>query len=104
MNTKVEAKAEKEYHVDLCEMDMFFKPHKDSNHLNAQDVVHTLVEQAKNLASIGVCQYSGDLKNNECNLNHDAMMGLFWDIQCKLKMIDKILPKAFKYDEHSVID
>lgn len=94
------AKVEKEYVVELCEVTEYFVQHEKSNHLNAQDVVHTLVEQAKNLASVGMALHmdgeDGYLVNDEMLLN------LFWDIKTKLELVDKQLSKAFKYDEHSV--
>ena len=39
------AKVEKEYVVELCEVAEYFVQHEKSNHLNAQDVVHNLIEQ-----------------------------------------------------------
>ena len=96
MNSKVK----KEYFAELCQVQDFFVPHADSNHLNAQDVVHTLVEQAKNLSSVGMALHmdggDGYLVNDEIILN------LFWDIKTKLELVDKQLSKAFKYDEHSI--
>lgn len=94
------AKVEKEYVAELCELPEYFVQHKDSNHLNAQDVVHTLVEQAKNLASVG--QLLWDETDKKYNCSDDTLFNLFWDIETKLKLIDKQLSKAFKYDEHSV--
>ena len=94
------AKVEKKYVVGLCEVAEYFVQHEKSNHLNAQDVIHTLVEQAKNLSSVGMALHmdggDGYLVNDEVILN------LFWDIETKLKLIDKQLSKAFKYDEHSI--
>ena len=51
------AKVEKEYVVELCEVAEYFVQHEKSNHINAQDVIHTLVEQAKNLSSVGMALY-----------------------------------------------
>ena len=94
------AKVEKEYVVELCEVAEYFVQHEKSNHINAQDVIHTLVEQAKNLSSVGMVLYmdggDGYLVNDEIILN------LFWDIKTKLDLVDKQLSKAFKYDEHSI--
>lgn len=90
------AKVEKKYVVELCEVAEYFVQHEKSNHLNAQDVIHTLVEQAKNLSSVGMALYmdggDGYLVNDEVILN------LFWDIKTKLDLVDKQLSKAFKYD------
>ena len=94
------AKVEKEYVVELCEVAEYFVQHEKSNHLNAQDVIHTLVEQAKNLSSVGMALHmdggDGYLVNDEVILN------LFWDIKTKLDLVDKQLSKAFKYDEQSI--
>lgn len=93
------AKVEKEYKVELCEVQEYFKPHTDSNHLNAQDVIHTLVTQTENLASVGMLLHMDGGDGYMCA--DEVILNLFWDIQTKLKLIDKQLSKAFKYDEHS---
>lgn len=94
MNAKLKH-AEKPYNVDLCKLQKFFIPHAESNHLNAQDVVHTLVEQAKNLAHVGNLLHD-DTEGYECS---DAIIqNLFWDLSTKLEMIDKVLSQAFRYD------
>ncbi len=49
--------SKKPYNPALCNVDAFYIPHAEANHLNAQDVIHSLVTQAKTLATIGVCQY-----------------------------------------------
>ena len=90
MNIKVE----KDYVPELAEVVEYFVPHADSNHLNAQDVVHTLIEQAKNLASVG--QLLWDETDKKYNCSDDTLFNLFWDIETKLKLIDKQLCKAFE--------
>ena len=94
------AKVEKEYVVELCEVAEYFVQHEKSNHLNAQDVVHTLVEQAKNLASVGMCLHMDGEDGYLCS--DEMLLNLFWDIKTKLELVDKQLSKAFKYDEHNV--
>lgn len=94
------AKVKKEYVVELCEAEQYFVPHEKSNHLNAQDVVHTLIEQAKNLASVGCLLHNDGGEGYLCD--DQIILGLFFDIETKLKLIDKQLSKAFKYDEHSI--
>lgn len=94
------AKVKKEYVVELAEVEEYFIPHADSNHLNAQDVVHKLIEQAKNLASVGCLLHNDGGDGYLCS--DEIILGLFWDIETKLKLIDKQLSKAFKYDEHSI--
>ena len=94
------AKVKKEYVVKLCEVAEYFVQHEKSNHLNAQDVVHTLVEQAKNLSSVGQLLHMDGGDGYLCS--DETILNLFWDIETKLKLIDKQLSKAFKYDEHSI--
>lgn len=92
MNSKVK----KEYFVELCQVQNFFVPHADSNHLNAQDVVATMVAQAKNLADVGNLLHH-DKEGYECS---DAILqNLFWDISTKLEMIEKVLSQSFRYEE-----
>lgn len=98
MNTKLKH-AEKPYNVCLGELQTFFIPHAESNHLNAQDVIHTLVTQAKNLAHVGNLLHD-DKEGYNCS--DDIIQNLFWDLCTKLEVIDKVLSQAFRYDEHSV--
>ena len=93
------AKVEKDYVVELAEVQEYFIPHADSNHLNAQDVVHTLLEQAKNLSSVGMALY---MDGGGYMVNDEVILNLFWDIKTKLDLVDKQLSKAFKHNEHSV--
>lgn len=95
MNAKVE-NVEKEHKVELCEVEEYFTPHEDSNHLNAQDIIHVLLEQAKNSASVGMLLHMDGGEGYLCSDN--TLLTLFWDIETKLKLIDKQLSKAFKYD------
>ena len=95
MNKQVK-NVEKEYKVELCEVTEYFVQHEDSNHLNAQDIVHVLLEQSKNLASVG--QLLWDESDNKYNVSDEILFNLFWDIETKLKLLDKQLSKAFKYD------
>lgn len=94
------AKVKKEYVVKLCEVTEYFVQHEKSNHLDAQDVVHTLVEQAKNLASVGMALYMDG--EDSYLVNDEMLLNLFWDIKTKLELVDKQLSKAFKCDEHSI--
>lgn len=89
--------SKKPYNPALCNVDEFYIPHAEANHLNAQDVIHSLVTQAKTLATIGVCQYEQEDKQTVCKMNNEHMQNLLWDIQTKLDMINKILPTAFDY-------
>ena len=94
------AKVEKEFFPELAEVEEYFKPHADSNHLNAKDVVHTLLEQAKNLSSVGQLLHMDGGDGYLCS--DETILNLFWDIETKLKLIDKQLYKAFNHNEHSV--
>lgn len=90
------AKVEKDYVVELAEVAEYFTPHKDSNNLNAQDVISTLIEQTKNLASVGMLLHMDGGDGYLCS--DEVILNLFWDIETKLKLIDKQLSKAYKYD------
>lgn len=88
------AKIEKEYLPELAEVEEYFTPHADSNHLNAQDVISTLIEQTKNLASVGMLLHMDGCDGYLCS--DEIILNLFWDIETKLKLIDKQLCKAFE--------
>lgn len=94
------AKVKKEFFPELVDVEEYFTPHADSNHLNAQDVVHTLLKQAKNLSSVGQLLHMDGGDGYLCS--DETILNLFWDIETKLKLIDKQLYKAFKHNEHSV--
>lgn len=92
MNAQVK-NVEKEYKPELAELPEYFVQHVDSNHLNAQDVVYTLLEQAKNLATVGQLLH---MDGEDGYLVKDEILcNLFWDIATKLELLNKQLPKAF---------
>ena len=99
MNAKVK-NVEKEYKVELCEVTEYFVQHEDSNHLNAQDVIHCLLEQAKNLSRVGRALHMDG--GDGYLVNDEILCNLFWDIETKLELMDKQLSKAFLYDNHSI--
>jgi len=68
----------KPYNPSLSDISAFFVPHKEANHLNAQDVVCTLV---KSVAIKG-----------------EVVADLIYELQTKLELIEKILPFAFEGD------
>lgn len=90
------AKVENDYVVELAEVSEYFVQHKDSNHLNAQDIVHVLLDQAKNLASVGQLLHMDGGDGYLCS--DEILLNLFWDIETKLKLVEKQLSKAFQYD------
>lgn len=90
------AQVKNEYVVELAEVEEYFVPHADSNYLNAQDVISSLLEQAKNSASVGMLLHMDGGEGYLCK--DEILLNLFWDIETKLKLIDKQLSKAFKYD------
>lgn len=94
MNAK--ANVDKGYVVELAETSEYFVPHEDSNHLNAQDVISSLLIQSKNLASVGQLLHMDGGDGYLCN--DEIILNLFWDIETKLKLIENQLSKAFKYD------
>ena len=85
----------KAYNPSLGSAETFFVPHKDSNHLNAQDVIHSLVAQSLSATTVTwlmLEEQDGRMVNTA---NSDLVANMLWDIQTKLEMITKILPMAF---------
>ena len=99
MNAKVK-NVDKDYNVELCDIKEYFVQHEDSNHLNAQDIVHNLLEQAKNLSTVGRALHMDG--GDGYIVNDEILYTLFWDIETKLELIDKQLSKAFLCDNHSI--
>ncbi|MFW1927096.1 hypothetical protein [Acinetobacter ursingii] len=86
----------KQYFSQLCDMTAFYVPHKDANHLNAQDVISNLVNSAKN---ISIASWNC-FEDGEKLVIKDAIVAeLIHEIQTKLEMIEKLLPMAFEYRE-----
>lgn len=83
----------KPYNVSLCCIDEFYVPHPDANYLNAQDVVHSLLDQAINTSKATQNCFDEDGK---LDINPVVVSNLIWTIQTKLEMIEKILPLAFE--------
>ena len=73
----------------------FFVPHSEATHLNAQDVVHSLVASAKDI-SIATFQCFED--GNKLMIKDEIVANLIYEIQTKLEMIEKLLPMAFEYE------
>lgn len=73
----------------------FYTPHPQAHFANAQDVIHQLVESAKNI-SIATWNCFDD--GETLNINHKIVAELIFEIQTKLEMIEKLLPMAFKDD------
>lgn len=73
----------------------FFVPHKEANHLNAQDVVHSLVVSAKDISIATFQCFEG---GNKLMIKDEIVANLICEIQTKLEMIEKILPIAFEYE------
>lgn len=82
----------KPYNSTLGNIGEFYVPHPDANHLNAKDVVHSLLTQAIN-TSIATWNCFED--GEKLIVRDDIVSNLIWDIQTKLEMIEKILPLAF---------
>ena len=87
--------SKKPYSPDLAFTPEFFVPHKDANHLDAQDVVHNLVSSAKNIST---ATYNCFEDGRELAINAEIVADLIYELQTKLEMIEKILPLAFKRD------
>ncbi|MFV5513788.1 hypothetical protein [Acinetobacter gerneri] len=84
---------QKEYFPDLCNTSDFFVPHKNSNHLNAQDVVSDLVARAKD---ISVATFNCFADGEKLVIKDEIVANLIYEIQTKSEMIEKILPLAFE--------
>ncbi len=95
-NTQKPNPINKDYFPLLCLTSEFFTPHKDANHLNAQDIVIDLVNSAKNISTATFnCFEDG----RDLVINGEIVASLISDIQTKLEMIEKILPLAFQSEE-----
>ncbi|MCE1272776.1 MAG: hypothetical protein LWW88_14730 [Acinetobacter sp.] len=73
----------------------FFVPHSEATHLNAQDVVHSLVASAKDISIATFQCFEG---GNKLMIKDEIVANLIYEIQTKLEMIEKILPMAFEYE------
>lgn len=85
----------KEYFPELCSTSDFFVPHPESNHLNAQDVVCSMVSSAKN---ISIATYNCFEDGRELAIKGEVVADLIYELQTKLEMIEKILPLAFEWE------
>ena len=84
-----------EYNVLIGSTSEFFVPHKEANHLNAQDVVESLVASAKDISIATFQCFDG---GNKLMIKDEIVANLIYEIQTKLEMIEKILPMAFEYE------
>ncbi len=84
-----------EYNVLIGSTSEFFVPHSEANHLNAQDVVHSLVASAKDISIATFQCFEG---GNKLMIKGEIVANLICEIQTKLEMIEKILPMAFEYE------
>ena len=73
----------------------FFVPHSEANHLNAQDVIHSLVASAKDISIATFQCFEG---GNKLMIKDEIVANLIYEIQTKLEMIEKLLPMAFEYE------
>ena len=73
----------------------FFVPHSEATHLNAQDVVHSLVASAKDISIAPFQCFEG---GNKLMIKDEIVANLIYEIQTKLEMIEKLLPMAFEYE------
>lgn len=85
----------KEYFPELCITSDFFVPHPESNHLNAQAVVCSMVSSAKN---ISIATWNCFEDGRELAIKGEVVADLIYELQTKLEMIEKILPLAFEWE------
>lgn len=94
-NTSLENQNEPKYNSLIgCTSD-FFVPHSEANHLNAQDVIHSLVASAKDISIATFQCFEG---GNKLMIKDEIVANLIYEIQTKLEMIEKLLPMAFEYE------
>lgn len=84
-----------EYNVLIGSTSEFFVPHSEANHINAQDVVHSLVASAKDISIATFQCFEG---GNKLMIKDEIVANLICEIQTKLEMIEKLLPMAFEYE------
>lgn len=90
MSNQINSK--KPYNPDLCNIGEFYTPHAEANHLNAQDVVYSLLASAKDISVATFNCFDG---GNKLMIKDEIVANLIHEIQTKLEMIEKILPMAF---------
>lgn len=95
-NTQKPNPINKDYFPLLCLTSEFFVPHKDANHLDAQDVIFDLVNSAKNMS---IATWNCFEDGEKLVMKGEIVANLISEIQTKLEMIEKILPLAFEGDE-----
>lgn len=84
----------KDYVPLLCTTSEFFVPHKDANHLNAQDVIYHLVSTAKDISTV---TYNCFEDGRELAINSEIVANLIHELQTKLELVEKLLPMAFSH-------
>ena len=87
--------SKKIYNPSLACTPEFYIPHPESNHLNAQDVIHSLVTQSLSATTVTWLMFEEQDGRMVNTANSDLVANMLWDIQTKLEMITKILPMAF---------
>lgn len=97
-NKPLENQNEPKYNVLMGCTSEFFVPHSEANHLNAQDVIHSLVARAISTSTVTWLMFE-DRDGKMVNAaNDDLVANMLFDIQTKLEMIEKLLPMAFEYE------
>ncbi|WP_010117400.1 hypothetical protein [Acinetobacter sp. P8-3-8] len=86
----------KKYFSNLCDASAFYVPHKDANHLNAQDIIKSLLSKSSNILIATLNCFEND---KTLVISDEVLFSVIWDIQTKVEMIEKILPLAFEYQE-----
>ena len=86
---------QKPYNPALGCIEDFYIPHQEANHLNAQDVVHSLLSQAINTSTVTQNCFN---EHGELDISACVVSNLIWELQTKLEMIKKILPLAFQWE------
>ena len=95
-NKPLENQNEPKYNVLIGCTSEFFVPHSEANHLNAQDVIHSLVASAKDISIATFQCFDGGTK---LVIKAEIVANLIAEIQTKLEMIERILPLAFESEE-----
>lgn len=86
----------KPYFSKLGLQSEFFTPHKDANHINAQNVIVDLVGRTKD---ISVAPWNCFEDGKDLTIKGEIVANLIYEIQTKLELIEKILSMAFGYQK-----
>lgn len=86
----------KPYNSSLSFTPEFFVPHKEANHLNAQDVLRQLLEHSLSVTTATWLMFEEQDGKMVNTANDNLVANMLLSIQTQLGMVEKILPLAFQ--------